>query len=98
MDILLGTDMLSKHLALPCEGHLEQVFRIVGYFKRRKKLQLLFDSGYPATNENLFNRYDWFNFYRGADDAIPPNMPEAMVHGVIATFFVGANHGGNLKG
>ena len=38
VDILLETAILSKNLALPCEGHLEQVLHIVGYLKRRNKL------------------------------------------------------------
>ena len=37
VDILLETAILSKHLALPREGHLEHVLHIVGYLKRHKK-------------------------------------------------------------
>ena len=88
---------LSKHLALPREGHLEQVLHIIGYLKRRKILQLLFDSGYSTTNEKLFKKYDWFDFYRDTEEAIPPNIPEARGHGVVVTCFLYANHGGNLK-
>ena len=58
---------------------------------------MFFDGGYPTTNEKLFKKYDWFDFYQDADEAIPPNIPEARGHGVVVTFFVGANHGGNLK-
>ena len=36
VEILLETSILSKHLALPCEGHLEQVLHIVGYLKSSK--------------------------------------------------------------
>ena len=97
VDILLETAILSNHLALPREGHLEQALHIVGYLNRRKKLRLLFDSGYPTTNEKLFKKYDWFNFYWDAEEAIPPKMTEARGHGVVVTFFVDANHGGNLK-
>ena len=97
VDILLETAILSNHLALPCEGHLEQVLHIVGYLKRRKKLRLIFDSEYPAINNKLIKNYDWFDFYWDGEEAIPPNMPEARRHGVIATCFLDANHGGNLK-
>ena len=58
---------------------------------------MLFDSGYPTTNEKLFKKYDCFDLYRDAEDAIPPNMPEARVHGVVVTCVVYDNHGGNLK-
>ena len=97
MDILLETAILSKHLASPREGHLEQVLKIVGYLKRRKKLRLLFYSGYQTTNEKLFNKYDWFDLYRYVEESITPNMSEARGHGVVVTCFVDANHGGNLK-
>ena len=58
---------------------------------------MLFDSGYPTTNERLFKKYDLFNFYQDAEEAIPPNTPEARGHGVVVTCFVNSNHGGNLK-
>ena len=61
------------------------------------KLRLLFDSGYPTTNEKLFKKNDWLNFYRGAEEATRPNMPEARGHGAGVTCFVDDNHGGNLK-
>ena len=97
VDFLLETAILSKHLAISLEGHLEQIFRIVVYLKRRKKLLFLFDSGYPTTNENLFMKYYWFKFYRDEEDAITPNMPEARGHGFVVSYFVDANHGRNLK-
>ena len=96
-DILLQTAILSKHLALPRESHLEQVLNIVRYLKTRNKLQFLFDSGYPATNEKLFKKYDWFDIYRDLEEAIPLTMPEARRHGVIVTCFLDDNHGGILK-
>ena len=68
--ILLETAILSKQLALPREGHLEYVFHIVGYMKTRRKVRLLFDSGYPTTNEKLFKKYDWFDFYQDKEEAI----------------------------
>ena len=97
VDILLEVDLMSKHVALPREGHLEQVLNIMGYLKTHKKIRLLFDCGYPTVDERWFKNYDWFDFYRDAKEAIPPNMPESRGRGVIVTCFVEANHGGNLK-
>jgi len=37
VDILLEVSLLSKHLALPREGHLEQALNIVGYVKPTKR-------------------------------------------------------------
>ena len=64
VDILLEVSMMSSHLALPRQGHLEQVLHIFGYLKSHKKLRLLFDSDYPQIGANRFKSYDWFDFYR----------------------------------
>ena len=97
VEILLEVAFMPKHLALPREVHLEQVLNIMRYLKTNKKMRLLFDCGYLTVDERWFKNYDWFDFYGDAKEAIPPNMPEARVHGVIVTCFVDANHGGNLK-
>ena len=95
VDILLEVSLLSKHLALPREGHLEQVLHIMGYLKIHKKLRLLFDPARPLVREKWFKEYDWFDFYRDAKEAMPPNMPEPRGLDVILTCFVDANHAGD---
>ena len=97
VDVLLEVSLMSKHLALPREGHLEQVLHIMGYVKSHKKMRILFDSSYPKVNEGWFKEYDWYDFYRDAKEAIPPNMPEARGNDVIISCFVDANHAGNTK-
>ena len=97
VDILLETSLMSTQLALPRDGHLEQLLHIVGYLKSHKKMRLLFDCAYPKVNEKWFQDYDWFDFYRDAKEAIPPNMPEARGHDIIVSCFVDANHAGNQK-
>ena len=97
IDILLETALMSQHLALPREGHLEQVLHIVGYIKSHKKFRVLFDASQPRVNEKWFQKYDWFDFYRDAKEAIPPNMPEARGNPIIISCFVDANHAGNVK-
>ena len=97
VDILLETSLMSTYLAMPREGHLEQVLHIVGYLKRHKKLKIMFDSSVPSIDERWFKEYDWFDFYRDAKEAIPPNMPEARGLGVSISMFVDANLAGNEK-
>ena len=97
IDILLETSLMSQHLALPREGHLEQALHIVGYLKANPKFRLLFDSSRPRTNEKWFMKYDWFDFYRDAKEPIPPDMPEPRGLEVEISCFVDANHAGNVK-
>ena len=66
IDILLEVSLLSTHLSLPREGHMEQVLQIFGYLKIHKKIRLLFDCSYPRISYKLFKEYDWFYFYRYA--------------------------------
>ena len=37
VDILLEVALLSSHLALPREGHLQQVYHIFGYLKKSSR-------------------------------------------------------------
>ena len=60
-------------------------------------MKLLFDCAYPKVNEKWFQEYEWFDFYRDAKEAIPPNIPEARGNDVIISCFVDANHAGNQK-
>ena len=51
VDILLEVALLSQHLALPREGHLEQALRVLGYLKEHNKLIIMFDCGIPTVDE-----------------------------------------------
>ena len=87
IDILLKVSLISTHLAITLEGHLEQVLHIFGYLNIHKKIILLFDCSYPIIIYNIFNEYSWFYLYRYAKEAIPPNMSEAMGHEVFNSIF-----------
>ena len=52
VDILLETTLMSQQLALPREGHLEQVLHIIGYLKQHPKCRLLLDCKPTRVNEN----------------------------------------------
>ena len=40
-------------------------------------MRLLFDYKDPGHNNSRINEYNWVYFYRGAEEAIPPNKLEA---------------------
>ena len=42
IDILLEVSLLSTHLALPREFHMEKFLHIFGYLKLHKKMRLMF--------------------------------------------------------
>ena len=91
LDILLEVSMLSHHLALPREGHLEQVMHIFGYLKQHPKRKIAFDPDHPVVDERRFKEYDWFDFYRDAKEAIPTNSPPPRGKSVSTHCFVDAS-------
>jgi len=95
VDILLETSLLSSYLAAPRIGHLEAVFHIFGYLKHVPRRKLGFDPSHPYVDETRFHKFDWEDFYRGAEEAIPTNMPVPRGNPVSTTCFVDANHAGN---
>ena len=97
VDILLEVSLLSSHLALPREGHLEQIMHIFGYLKSHKKMRIMFDPDHPRISPNRFKSYDWFDFYRDAEECIPPNMPEARGLHISISVFVDADLAGDTS-
>ena len=51
--------MISSHLALPREGHLEQVLHIFAYLKKYHNTELVYDPSDPVVHETDFERRDW---------------------------------------
>jgi len=93
VDILLEVALLSTHLVLPRVGHLQQVYHIFGYLKASPRRRLFFDPDHPKISESRFQRFDWEDFYKGAEEQIPDNMPEPRGKEVSTHCFVDASHG-----
>ena len=87
---------MSTHLALPREGHLQQAIHIFGYLKAHPKRKIAFDPDHPQVDERRFKKYDWYDFYCDAKEAIPDNMPEPRGNVVKTHCFVDANLAGNV--
>ena len=93
VDILLEVSLMSTHLAMPRIGHLEQVYRIFGYLKLYPKRKLAFGAQYPRISKKMFRKYDWTDFYRGVEEAIPVDMPRPRGYMMSTHCFVDASHG-----
>ena len=93
VDILLETALMSTYMAMPCVGHLNQLYRIFGYLKMHPKRKLAYDAQHPLISEKMFKLYDWFDFYRDAKEAIPDDMPKPRGNSMSTHCFVDASHG-----
>jgi hypothetical protein len=95
IDIHVQVAMLSSYLAKPRKGHLDAVFCIFAYLKTHDQSKLVFDRSTPNIDAQRFIKYDWEDFYRGAKEAIPPNMPEPRGRKVEIHVFVDADDAGD---
>ena len=57
--ICLEVSILSSHLALPREGHLQQLFHMFVYIKQNHNSETIFDPSDPVIDEFLFDRKYW---------------------------------------
>ena len=97
IDIYHEVSILSSYNVSPRLGHLEALYRIFAYLKKQPKIRLILDDLRLENDLSLFNDgQDWKEYYPEAEEAIPPNMPEALGNAVDITCFVDASHAGNV--
>ena len=98
IDICYEVSVLSQHLALPRQGHLEMVYHVFAYLNKHENSKIVFD---PTTvelaNPNVFKKVDWSDIYDEEDvkEELPPRMPEPRGRSVKMSVFVDADHAGN---
>ena len=84
IDICLETSILSSQLALPCKGHLEQVFHMFAHLKKYHNAELVFDPTVPEIDMAKFEERDWssseFGHIQG-QEVLPSTMPESRGSG-----------------
>ena len=78
VDIMVAISMLSRYLANPRVGHLEEVFHVFAYLKSHPKSAIVFDHTTPVFDESRFTPCDWKEYYPDAKEPEPPNAPELL--------------------
>ena len=94
VDICCELSMLSSHLALPREGHLDQLFHMFAYLKKYHNAEMVFDPSEPDIDESIFARQDWTTseFGQTLSETLPANMPQPRGFGFTMRAFVDADH------
>ena len=59
IDINVEASMLSSHLALPREGHFQEILHIFAYLKKHMNSDMVFDPSDPDIDMDSFRRQDW---------------------------------------
>ena len=57
--INVEASMLSSHLALPREGHFQELLHIFAYPKKHMNSEMVFDQSDPDIDMDSFQRQDW---------------------------------------
>ena len=94
--IACKVSMLSSYLAMPRDGHLQQVLHIFSHIKHHHNSRIIMDPSYPGIKVSDFPDYDWENHYHGYKEEIPDNAPEALGLEMVIQAFVDANHAEDL--
>jgi hypothetical protein len=93
VDICLEVSMMSSYLAMPREGHLNELYHIFSYLKNHHNSEMVFDPSYPDVDPNKFKRQDWEATEFGElEETIPANCPESRGMGFVMTAYVDADH------
>ena len=99
VDILTEVSLLSAYQASPRRGHLEQLFHIYAFLKKRNKLTLYFDPEEPDIDKSIFQSNTpleaFREQYRDAEEELPHKMPKPRGRPVITTAYVDASHAAN---
>ena len=95
VDICLEVSMMSSCLALPREGHLEQVLHIFAHLRKYHNAEIVYDPSDPVIDEAMFEAKDWtsseFGHLQGKE-VLPPKIPEPRGFGFIVKAKVDADH------
>jgi hypothetical protein len=94
VDICCELSMLSSHLPLPREGHLNALYNMFAYLKSHHNAEMVFDPTEPESDHALFEQRDWTTSEVGLEltEILPSNMPEPRGFGFTMRAFVDANH------
>ena len=76
IDIVTEVSILSFHIALPREGHLEAVVHVMAHVGQKYNSRFVYDHSYLETDHSVFKECGWSEFYRDANEVLPMNAPE----------------------
>ena len=96
--ICLEVSMMSSHLALPREGHLECLYHMFAYLGKYHNAEMLYDPTEPQINLSSFKKQDWTYSTMSETDrteVLPPDMPAPRGKSFVIRCFADADHAGD---
>ena len=96
IDICCEVSMMASQVAMPREGHLQQVYHIFGYLKAHHNARIMMDPSYPDILIEDFKDEDWGKFYKVEKEPVPSNSPKPIGMEFVIRAFVDADHAGDV--
>ena len=78
MDICMEVSAMSSFVAMPREGHMQQVLHIFAYLKIHHNARVVFDPSYPDIDDTQFAKKDWSSMYGTTREPMPHNAPKPL--------------------
>ena len=81
LGICMEVSAMSSFVAIPREGHLQQLLNLLAYINIHHNAQLLMEPSHPEIGEEDFKKHDWSDLYGDDPDPVPSNeqMPLGSV-------------------
>ena len=93
----METSALASMMAFPHEGHIDAVFHVFAFLKRKHNGVIVFDPTEPEIDFNKFPREDWSATpYGECKEEIPSNAPEHRGISFTMRAFVDSDHDGDM--
>ena len=92
VDIITEVSTPASHLALPREGHLDALFQIYAYLKKRHNSHIVLDPTYLNEPQGEFIECNWREFYGNVKEPIPPNAPRPLGKEVDLRLYTDLSH------
>jgi hypothetical protein len=94
IDIITEVSMLSTHLCLLRECHLESALHVFAYLGIHHNMRVVFDPTYPSVDMGTIIKTDWKPMYGDVKEIIPSDAPVPRGKEVDLHLFVDSNHAG----
>jgi hypothetical protein len=95
ISIIPDVSMLSTHLFLPREGHLEAVLRVFAYMGLHHNARFVFDITYTSVDMGTFIKTYWKSMYGDVKGMLPSDAPVSRGKEVYIRLFVDSGHAGD---
>jgi hypothetical protein len=96
IDICNALGKLSSYLACPRIGHMEAVLQVLSYLSKHGRSKLVFDPIARDWSNDDWTRPDWKDFYPGAVEQLPHDMPIPLGKPIQMHMLCDASHASDL--